>query len=138
MRFTNAASDVIVDEQGVDQLSEIMILTDEEIGSLCKVVRHPGGAVPNSNTHVEGQPATYTARGERISMIAESNLKLASYYLCHQERISRTVGYADVTLDSVRNLRDLKQYEKDHVDLTSTQPTIDTKDWSATMEGIEE
>jgi hypothetical protein len=70
-------------------------------------------------------------------MIAESNLKLASYYLRHQERIGRMVDYADVDLANVRNLRDLKQYEKDHVDPT-TEPTIDTKDWLATMEAIEE
>eukprot|EP00978_Attheya_sp_CCMP212_P037960 scaffold183518_cov25-Attheya_sp.AAC.1 len=87
MHLTNAAAAVITDEQGVDELSEI---TDHEIESLCKVVRRPGGAVPNPNAHVAGQPATYMARGESISMIAESNLKLASYYLCHQERISRT------------------------------------------------
>eukprot|EP00978_Attheya_sp_CCMP212_P033950 scaffold139870_cov31-Attheya_sp.AAC.2 len=136
-RFTNAAAAVITDEQGVDELSEIDILTDDEITSLYKVVMHPGGAVPNPNAHVAGQPAMYTARGESVSMIAESNQKLASYYLRHQERISRTVAYADVTLDSVRNLRDLKQYEKDHVDPT-TEPTIDIKDWSATIEGIEE
>jgi hypothetical protein len=137
MRFTNAAADLIVGEQGVDQLSEIKILTDDEIESLCKVVRRPGGTLPNPNAAVAGEPATIPARGESISMIAESNLKLASYFLRHQERISRTVVYADVTLDGVRALRDLKQYEKDHVDPTA-EPTIDTKDWSATMEGIEE
>eukprot|EP00978_Attheya_sp_CCMP212_P049525 scaffold676481_cov47-Attheya_sp.AAC.1 len=113
MHFTNAAAVVIADEQGVDELSEIKILTDDEIASLCcKVVRRQGGAVPNPNAHVAGQPATYTARGESVSMIAESNL-------------------------NVRNLRDLKQYEKDHVDPT-TEPTIDIKDWSSTMEGIKE
>eukprot|EP00978_Attheya_sp_CCMP212_P016839 scaffold44472_cov54-Attheya_sp.AAC.4 len=71
MCFTNAAAAVITDEQGVDELSEIKILTDDEIASLCKVVRRPGGAVPNPNAHVAGQPATYTARGESVSMIAK-------------------------------------------------------------------
>jgi hypothetical protein len=137
IRFTNAAAAVIVDQQGIDELSEIKILRDSEIEGLCKVVRRPGGSIVNPNAATAGQPATIYATGESISMIAESNLKLASFYLRHQERIGRTADYADVTLDSVRSLRDLRQYEKDHVDPT-TEPTIDTKDWSATMEAIEE
>jgi hypothetical protein len=137
MRFTNAAASMITTQQGIDELAEIKILTDSEIEGLCKVVRRPGGSVPNPNAATAGQPATITASGESISMIAESNLKLASYYLRHQERIGRVVDYAAITLDSVRILRDLKQYEKDHVDPT-VEPTIDTKDWSATMDAIVE
>jgi hypothetical protein len=109
---------MIIDQQGIDELSEIKILTDSEIEGLCKVVKRPGGTIPNPNAAAAGQPATITASGESISMMAESNLKLASYFLRHQERIGRTVDYADVDLDSVRLLRDLKQYEKDHVDPT--------------------
>eukprot|EP00978_Attheya_sp_CCMP212_P002398 scaffold4895_cov59-Attheya_sp.AAC.1 len=94
-----------MDEQGIDELSEIKILTDSEIEGLCKVVRRPGGTIPNPNTAVAGQPATVYASGENLA--------------------------------AVRVLRDLKQYEKDHVD-PITEPTVDTKDWSATMEAIEE
>eukprot|EP00978_Attheya_sp_CCMP212_P027943 scaffold94968_cov61-Attheya_sp.AAC.3 len=139
MRFTNTAAAIITDKQGIDELSEIKILTDSsEIEGLCKVVRRPGGTIPNPNAAVTGQPATVYASGESISMIAESNLKLASYYLRHQERIGRTViTYAHVDSAAIRVLRDLKQYEKDHVD-PITEPTVDTKDWSATMEAIEE
>eukprot|EP00978_Attheya_sp_CCMP212_P044354 scaffold307752_cov47-Attheya_sp.AAC.1 len=113
MRFTNAAAAIITDEQGIDELSEIKILTDSEIEGLCKVVRRPVGMIPNPNATVAGQPATVYASGESISMLAESNLKLASYYLRHQERIGRTVTYADVDLAADRVLRDLKQYEKE-------------------------
>ena len=44
-----AASQVIVEEQGMDTLDEIKLLTDDEIESLCKVVRRPGGTVPGPN-----------------------------------------------------------------------------------------
>eukprot|EP00978_Attheya_sp_CCMP212_P004879 scaffold10702_cov33-Attheya_sp.AAC.1 len=138
MCFTNAAAAVITDEQGIDELSDYKILTDSEIEGICKVVRRPGGTIPNPNAGDTGQPAIITAPGESVSMIAESNLKLASCYLRHQERICRRVTYADVDLAPVRILRDLKQYEKDNVDLI-TEPTVDTtKDWLATMEAIEE
>jgi hypothetical protein len=41
--FTNVAAQVIVDEQGMDTLDEIQLLTDDEIENLCKVIRRPGG-----------------------------------------------------------------------------------------------
>eukprot|EP00978_Attheya_sp_CCMP212_P030280 scaffold110730_cov59-Attheya_sp.AAC.3 len=116
--FTNAAAAIITDEQGIDGL-------------------RPGGMIPNPIAAAAGQPAAVYATGESISMIAESNLKLASYYLRHQERIGRTVTYTGVDLATVRVLHDLKQYEKDHVDPV-TEPTVGTKDWSATIEAIEE
>eukprot|EP00978_Attheya_sp_CCMP212_P012589 scaffold31485_cov36-Attheya_sp.AAC.1 len=36
MRFTNAAAAITTDEQGIDEMSEIKILTDSEIEGLCK------------------------------------------------------------------------------------------------------
>eukprot|EP00978_Attheya_sp_CCMP212_P030444 scaffold112006_cov46-Attheya_sp.AAC.1 len=64
MCFTNAAAAIITDEQGIDEMSEIKILTDSEIEGLCKVVRRPGGTIPNPNAAVAGQPATVYASGE--------------------------------------------------------------------------
>ena len=36
--FTSAAAKVIVEEQGMDVLKEIQLLTDNEIKNLCKVI----------------------------------------------------------------------------------------------------
>jgi hypothetical protein len=44
--FTEMAAQALVDEQGMDSLGEIKLLTDDEIESLCKVIRHPGGMIP--------------------------------------------------------------------------------------------
>ena len=62
--FTEAAAQAIVDGQGIDSLVEIRLLTDEEIESLCKVLRRPGGmiadigagAVQVQNPGVQGEP----------------------------------------------------------------------------------
>jgi hypothetical protein len=43
---TNAAAQVIVEEQGMDVLEEIQLPTDNEIKNLCKVIRQPGGVIP--------------------------------------------------------------------------------------------
>jgi hypothetical protein len=47
--FTIAASQVIVDEQGLDSLDEIKPLTDDKIEDLCNVIRRPGGQIPGLN-----------------------------------------------------------------------------------------
>jgi ribosomal protein S13 len=44
--FTAATAQAIVEDQGLDNLAEVKLLTDDEIESLCKVLRRPGGTVP--------------------------------------------------------------------------------------------
>ncbi len=53
--FTNAAARVIVEEQGMDTLNEILLLTDDEVENLYKVIRRPVGTVPGPNP---GNPPT--------------------------------------------------------------------------------
>ena len=47
--FTQAAAQAIVMEQGFDTLDEVKLLKDDEVESLCKVIRRPGGTVPAAN-----------------------------------------------------------------------------------------
>jgi hypothetical protein len=45
--FMNAAATNITNNQDVDSLDELKVLRDEDIVNLCKVVRRPGGMIPN-------------------------------------------------------------------------------------------
>ena len=47
--FSAKAARFITYNQGLDTLDELKVLTNDEIESLCKVVRRPGGTVPNPN-----------------------------------------------------------------------------------------
>eukprot|EP00978_Attheya_sp_CCMP212_P018523 scaffold50786_cov35-Attheya_sp.AAC.1 len=82
LRFSLNAAATIVDEEGIDSLDEIKILTDDDIESLCKVVHHAGGSIPNPDVNVAGQPATIRASGESVSMVAEVHMmrELKDYY----------------------------------------------------------
>jgi hypothetical protein len=105
--FTNAAVQVIVNEQGMDVLEEIELLTtDDEIEDLCKVIRQPGGVIPGPNP---GNPPVNNP-GTPINLRAEKLLKLLALYLHHQKRISKVVNVANITLDSIRRLRELRDY----------------------------
>jgi hypothetical protein len=137
LKFSVPAAAAIVHEQGIDSLEEFKLLTDEDIESLCKVVRRPGGSVINPDAHIAGQPGMIRDGGESISMLAEGNLKLCSFYLRHLHCVGRTTDYANVTLVKVRTMSQLKKYEKDNSDPT-VEPAIDTKDWSRNLESLEE
>ncbi len=46
--FSEAAAQALVEEQGMDSLEEVKLLSDDEIQSLCKVIRRPGGTIPGA------------------------------------------------------------------------------------------
>jgi ribosomal protein S13 len=105
--FTIAESQVIVDEQGLDSLDEIRLLTDDEIENLCKVIRRPGGQIPGPNP---GNPPVNNP-GLPDNLRAENHLKLLAFFLRHQERVSRRAASADITLDTIRAFRELRDFE---------------------------
>jgi hypothetical protein len=97
MGFNVAMASNITDNQDVNSLEELEILRDDEITNLCKALRRPGGLIPNPNV-AEGQPANIRNPGNQANLRAETNLKLAAYYLRHRERIGRSVQAADLRI----------------------------------------
>ena len=66
--FSSKVSGFITDDQGLDTLDELKVLTNDEIEKLCKVVWSPGGTVTNPNTGDPGQPATLSNSGEQVPL----------------------------------------------------------------------
>jgi hypothetical protein len=131
--FTNPAALVSVEDQGMDTLEEIQLLTDDEIENLCKVIRRPGGTIPGPNPG----DAPVNDPGTPVRLRAENNLKLLAFYLRHQKRISKVVNVANVTLKTIRTLRGLRDFEMTYK-APDNPPTINPKDWPKTMESIHE
>eukprot|EP00543_Licmophora_paradoxa_P009148 CAMPEP_0202448362 /NCGR_PEP_ID=MMETSP1360-20130828/7172_1 /ASSEMBLY_ACC=CAM_ASM_000848 /TAXON_ID=515479 /ORGANISM="Licmophora paradoxa, Strain CCMP2313" /LENGTH=287 /DNA_ID=CAMNT_0049065891 /DNA_START=408 /DNA_END=1272 /DNA_ORIENTATION=- len=124
--FTQAAADEMYDNQGINSIEELRILDDDAVTTLCKTLRRPGGVDPNG---------AGVNPGVAVSARAEINLKLAVYHIKHQERVSRSVTYANATLVTIRKLtrqRDMENKSESVVDA----PKIDPKDWAKTMEAI--
>ena len=132
--FSNAAAHSITDDQQIDTVIELGLLQDDDIETLCKVVRRPGGTIPNP---VGDEPQLVPDPGVPVSLRAETNLKLAAYWVRHQGRISRQPTAVNITLDNVRKLRELRDLEKEYEAPTDT-PKIDDKDWTKTLEGLAE
>ena len=130
--FVEAAAQALTDDQGIDSLDEIRILSDDDIANLCKLLRRPGGVVLGA-VNAAGNPVPNP--GIQVSARAETNLKLTAFYLRHKVRTGRVVAPADVTLASIRSLRELREFE-DTYKSSEDVPTINDKDWPKTMETI--
>ena len=69
----------IVDDQGINWLHSLHYLTDTDIETLCKNVKHPGGVAAG-----DGGGANL---GHMITHQVEMNIKLAAYWLQYSEMI---------------------------------------------------
>ena len=98
------------DDQELDALDDLKVLTNYEIESLCNVIRRPGGTIPNPNAGAPGQPATLSNTGEQVPLRAELYLKLACYYLRFKDRTSRVVGAPEINLVSTSRLRNHRDW----------------------------
>ncbi|KAI2501826.1 hypothetical protein MHU86_12664 [Fragilaria crotonensis] len=94
--FSEAAAQAIVEDQGIDSLDEIKLMTDIEIES----VQHCP-ATWRTIPAIGGAPGAAAIQnpGVSVNQRAEGHLKLLSFYLRHQARVSRTVTAADITLE---------------------------------------
>lgn len=132
MGFSAAAANHFTLVEGVNQLSELAELKDENVERLCKVTRRPGGTIPNP---AAGGGGVVPNPGIPVSMLAEKNLKQLCYYLRYQDRVSRTSVAGTIDLDDVRAYEAYQKWEKNHVNVEA--PKINDKDWPRTMEEIE-
>ena len=137
--FSNAAAHQLVDEEGIDSPQVIQELTDDEIESLIKSVRQPGGTIPNPQAAIAGQPAVIPNRGIPISMMAGKMLKQCSYYLEYRKNAGLVSAAADITLDNVRSIATHMQTLANHEDPSSVPDgIINNKDWRKTFENLDE
>ena len=132
-----AAQALLVEEQGIaTTLDEIRLLSDDEIESLCKVIHRPGGTLPPPAGAAAGA-AQIPNPGVQVNLRAAMNLKLLSFHLRHQVRVSGTVAVASVTLETIRTIRELREFESTYNN-PNELPVINPKDWPKTMEAIDE
>ena len=65
--FTAEAAVLIMDDQQINSIAELCLLTDEEVGNLCRVLHQPGGTIPNPDADNAGAPANIPNPGMQVS-----------------------------------------------------------------------
>ena len=128
--FSNEAAAIIVAD-GYDNLSEYESMTDEDVTSLCKTVRRPGGTIQQDGNDAPNP-------GLAVSTRAELNLKLTVFWLRFRKNTSRTTAPADILLNTVREFRHHYQSVNAHEDPDVPKDIIDPKDWPKTFDAIKE
>ena len=101
--FSAGATNNITNDQGIDNLDELKLLNDNDCENLCKSIRCPGEKVFGQGGVDIPNP------GISVSLRANMNLILTTYYLWHLDKISRTICEVNVTLLVVRLIISLKE-----------------------------
>ena len=118
----------------MDSLDEFGLLLDSDVENLCRVCRKPGGTLPAPTAADATRTIPHT--GFNVSWKAEANLKLACYFLRYKANTSTNVQPLDITLQSVRAIREHKNWEEQHKDVDP--PEIPNKNWPRNIESLEE
>ena len=53
--FTPTVAQIITDDQGLDTLEELRLLSEDEIENLTRAIRRPGGTIPRTTDVLEEQ-----------------------------------------------------------------------------------
>ena len=135
LKFSQDGADEIY-IQGYEDLDELKDLSDDDVTALYRIICRPGGKV------TVGTGATATSKtnpGTQVSMVAETKLKLACYYLRHYlDRLLRKVVRTDVTVDDIKKLKDMERKDKKYEEpKTDTYPKIDEKSWPDTFDNLD-
>jgi len=135
--FSNEAASDVTNIQGIDNAGELVILSDEEIENLCRIIRKPGGQIEiaGDGNDVEQVPNP----GNAVPLRAENNLKLARYWLLHQQRTSNwPVQLNSITLENVRSLKPLRDTELAYKRPEDKAPRMNERNWPKTLESVSE
>ena len=91
--FSQAVATSIVNDHGIVTLTNLLCFEPSDIDALCKNIQRPGGTIAGRNNQQVPNP------GMPISTMAQSNLKLATFWIMHRlERVQRPTAPPDVTV----------------------------------------
>ena len=96
--FAQSLQDAFVDEQGFSEWNDGRDLTMEDIETMCKNMRRPGGTIPNPRAATAGQPATIPNPGINVGYVQERQLKQMVVQIQYLAKVQRTFTPAQATL----------------------------------------
>ena len=128
MKLTDEYVGVVVenDDHGLIIIDDLIQLNEKSVDSLFRVLRRPGGSTGG----------VYNT-GVAVSEMAEANLQGIIYFIKNFKRIGHTCTHGDVELSKVRAMYHQRYTEESHKD-PEVLPTADSKDWTNTLETVEE
>ena len=113
---SSKAAKLLIREQGLDSPERPRVLMNKNVDDILNVARKPGGKNANVSPN----------RQQQVSVIAQENLKLATFLFHHRQRC---------TLDARHLLAGQKKLEEEYKD-PNVLPKTNESDMAGTMEAI--
>jgi hypothetical protein len=127
--FPITTAKAIFNKQGITGLSEMRLLLDDDVESLCRALCYPGGQIEVDEEMVNNP-------GNHVPLKAEQNMKLACYWLRHLDQTSQTTAIASITAKVVQTTADYKAVKAQKQAVKPPMPIINARDWPATVNAI--
>jgi len=122
--FSAEAARALYDDQGINSLQAVERMNEDEVQELVKSLRNPGGQILVNGAMVNNP-------GVLVAQMAIHNMKLLIYWTKHQTRISRPKIPANVQIEALDALADLRKQDKTFTK-PSEMPKIDQNNWFKT------
>ena len=123
--FSQMVAHKLVDDKGIDTLWTLASLFDEDITTICDVIKRPGGLVSSKMPD----------RMDQISILAVKNLKHAAFIFKGMEHFSKPYGIQPINGTSMLKYQHQWELEKEKPD-DMEAPKVDKNSWANTMEKI--
>ena len=123
-----AATDITYDQE-IYNLDKLKLLHDNDFENLCESICRPGVTVVDKTGVDMPNPVI------PFSLWADMNLSSMTYYLWYPDKISSTIGAANVILQVVRLIISLKELQEAH-EHPSTAPKFNDKYMVKTLNTI--
>jgi hypothetical protein len=103
--------------QGLTTVNDVTSLSEDDIEDVCKIVRRPGGTIPNpafgQGARRGAQPPTLPNPGLPIGHLHEKRLKMLRYFVFHLQRVQRDFDPAVATMDILQDVYRLEEVDEE-------------------------
>jgi hypothetical protein len=101
--------------QGLGTIADFSSLSESDIEDVCKIVRRPGGTIPNPNAGRGGRgvPDVLPNPGVQIGHLHEKKLKMLRYFVFHLQRVQRNFDPITASMDVLHEVYLLKDVDEE-------------------------
>jgi hypothetical protein len=128
--------------QGLSTIADFHALTETDIEDVCRIIRRPGGTIPNPafaqrGRGAQGQPPTVPNPGLQIGHLQEKRLKMVRYFMFHLQRVQRDFDPAVAAMQKLQKIYLLKDVDDENVKVELPDKLTKTDKVREVIENVE-
>jgi hypothetical protein len=125
--------------QGLGTVADFATLSESDVEDVCKIIRRPGGKIPNPNAGRGGRGAADLVPnpGVQLGHLHEKKRKMLRYYIFHLQRVQREFDPIIATMDVLHQIYLLKDVAEETVKVDLPEKLTKTDKVREVIENIE-